>query len=249
MNSAIETYKVFSDFYDLYVGKFDSDFDFYKNYCNKSDKVLEIGCGTGRILDVLLKRGCNVTGVDISQEMLDKVRLKFDKQIKEERLKIFKHDFTSSRINESFDKILLTFYTFNYILDRPIDFLKNVYNSLNDNGILLMDMFYPNSMFDKSINNKWLVKEDNINGNLIRIKDCRSMHNDIEHRQQIYIINGTETKINTRRKYFTPLVLKEIIKSSGFKDANFSYGYDYKGFKDIIDETKLKNNFIVKIKK
>jgi cyclopropane fatty-acyl-phospholipid synthase-like methyltransferase len=249
MNSTIETYKIFSDFYDLYVGKFVYDFDFYKSYCKNIDKILEIGCGTGRILNLLLHMDCKVTGIDISQEMLDKASEKYHNQIKNGRLTLINHDFTTNKLNDSFDNILLTFYTFNYILDRPIEFLKNVYNSLNDKGLLLMDLFYPNTLFDKSINGKWINKEYNIDGQLIKIQDCRTIDNDIEHRQQVFIINGTETKINTKRKYFSPLTLKEMLNSAGYHDIEFSYDYDYNGFKEMIDETRLKNNYIVKVKK
>jgi len=249
MNRSIETYKVFSNFYDLYVGKFDADFDFYKSYCSKTDKILEIGCGTGRILNVLLNSDCKVTGVDISQEMLEKARAKFINQLDDGQLSLINHNFISDKLNDSFDKILLSFYTFNYILDLPIDFLKNVHNSLNDNGMLLMDLFYPKALYDQSINGKWLDKEYNINGYLIKIRDCRTMDKDIEYRQQIFIIDETETKIDTQRKYYSPSSLKEIFKTAGFQDVEFSYDYDYKGFEEMINETKLKSNYVVKVKK
>ena len=249
MNSTIETYKIFSNFYDLYVGKFDSDFDFYKSHCDNAERILEIGCGTGRILNLLLQMDCKVTGIDISQEMLDKASKKYHNQIKNGKLTLRNHDFTTDKINDRFDNILMTFYTFNYILDRPIDFLKNVYNSLKDNGLLLMDLFCPNSLIDNSINGKWIDKEYNIEGKLIKIRDCRTMDNDIEHRQQVFNINGTKTKIDTKRKYFSPLTLKEILKSSGFQDVEFSYSYDYNEFEEMIDESRLKNNYIVKVTK
>lgn len=249
MNSTIETYKIFSDFYDLYVGKFDSDFDFYKSHCNKTDRILEIGCGTGRILNLLLQMDCKVTGIDISQEMLDKASKKYHNQIKNGKLTLINHDFATDKLNDRFDNILMTFYTFNYILDRPIDCLKNVYNSLNYNGLLLMDLFYPNTLFDRSINGIWINKEYNIDGQLIKIQDCRTINNDIEHRQQVIHINDSETKIDTKRKYYNPSKMIELLNLSGFNDIKISYNYDVNGFNDTIDETKLKNNYIIKAKK
>jgi SAM-dependent methyltransferase len=41
---------------------------------SKSDRILEIGCGAGRYTLPLLKMGYNITGVDISQNMLTKLR-------------------------------------------------------------------------------------------------------------------------------------------------------------------------------
>ena len=44
--------------------------------------VLDVACGTGDMMVELMKQGCSVTGVDISEEMLDIARLK----VKGERL-------------------------------------------------------------------------------------------------------------------------------------------------------------------
>lgn len=41
-------------------------------------EVLEIGIGTGRIALPLLERGINVTGIDISERMIERLRAKYD---------------------------------------------------------------------------------------------------------------------------------------------------------------------------
>ncbi|QUH23271.1 methyltransferase domain-containing protein [Methanobacterium alkalithermotolerans] len=41
---------------------------------NKETKILDIGCGTGRHAIELAKRGYNVTGVDLSENMLNRAR-------------------------------------------------------------------------------------------------------------------------------------------------------------------------------
>lgn len=249
MVSSIETYKIFADFYDLYVGKYDSDLDFYKSFCNKSDRIIEIGCGTGRILESLLKLDYPITGIDISQEMLDKANEKLQKWVDSGKLLLVNHDFTIDGLKDKFDKALLTFYTFNYILDKPIDFLSNINSSLADNGLLLIDLFYPNSLYNTSIADKWIDKECLINGTQIKIRDNRHMIDNIEHRQQIFCINDNEIKIDTDRKYYRPNELKNYLELAGFKNIELSLDYDLTGFSSSIDETKLKNNYIVKAKK
>lgn len=248
MNSSTDTYKIFSDFYDLYIGKFDSDLDFYKSYCNKTDKILEIGCGTGRILNVLLQEGCRLTGIDISLEMLDKAREKYYHQIQNGKLVLINHNFETDRCSDHFDRILLTFYTFNYILNRPVDFLSNIKSSINENGLLLMDLFYPNALYDKTIDGKWIDKELCIDGQTNKIRDCRTMDKDIEHRQQVFSINDTETIIDTVRKYYSPSTLKDMLETAGFSNIEFSYDYDHRKFAETIDESGLTNNYIVKAK-
>ena len=48
------------------------DIPFYLNYAKKQQgETLELGCGTGRVALVLAADGFRVTGLDLSQEMLD----------------------------------------------------------------------------------------------------------------------------------------------------------------------------------
>lgn len=244
-----KTYKIFSDFYDIYVGKFSEDLEFYQTNCAKSDKIIEIGCGTGRILEYFLKSEYSIDGLDISQEMLDKAEAKLGKWIKNGKLNLFRHDFTSGKLNDKYDKALVSFYTFNYLIDKPDEFLKNVYDSLNHNGLLLMDLFYPNSLYNNSIDNKWIDKEYKIDGNSIKIRDNRHVNNNIERRQQIFHINDSEIKIDTDRKYYTPEEMKTFLNESGFKDIKFALGYDLNSYSDMIDKGRLKSNYIIKAKK
>jgi SAM-dependent methyltransferase len=245
MNPASQTYKDFAAFYDLYVSTFDSDFEFYKSYCNASDSIVEIGCGTGRILDFLICSGCTVTGIDISQDMLDKASQKLQKWLLSGDLSLLKHDFTYQKTKKQFDIALLTFFTFNYILDKPVDFLQHIHESLTDEGALLIDVFYPKVLFDKSIEDKWISKKRLIEGMSIEIHDKRKMFGNIEYRQQIFFIDGCEKTINTKRVYYPPVRIKELLQLAGFFSVKFAYGYDFKRFADMIDEKLLENNYIV----
>jgi SAM-dependent methyltransferase len=74
----------FAAFYDLEYANYDEDVTFYLNYAslyraerspqskaqNHKSKVLELGCGSGRLLVPLARDGCEVVGVDASAAML-----------------------------------------------------------------------------------------------------------------------------------------------------------------------------------
>ncbi|GAY72849.1 class I SAM-dependent DNA methyltransferase [Lentilactobacillus kosonis] len=65
-------YEKFAKFYDEL---FDDDLyvkwgDYFANRVSKSAKVMDLACGTGKLAIELIKRGYNVTGSDISEDML-----------------------------------------------------------------------------------------------------------------------------------------------------------------------------------
>lgn len=60
----------YAEFYSLEMDKHTSDICFYLNNSAEYSKVLELGCGTGRISRELSKTCRNVTGLDLSHEML-----------------------------------------------------------------------------------------------------------------------------------------------------------------------------------
>jgi hypothetical protein len=88
-----------------------------------------------------------------------------------------------------------------------------------------------------------------VNGNKIQIKDNRHVIDNIEHRQQVFHISDGEIKIDTSRKYYCPDELKDYLEIAGFTDIQFSLDYNLTGFNSVIDETRLKSNYIVKARK
>ena len=50
---------------------------FYLSYAHPGDRVLELLCGSGRFLVPFVQRGFDITGVDLSQEMLEKLLQKY----------------------------------------------------------------------------------------------------------------------------------------------------------------------------
>jgi SAM-dependent methyltransferase len=249
VSHSTETYKLFADYYDLYVGKFDSDLEFYTSLCDQHNDILEIGCGTGRILKFFLEHYYRITGIDISDEMLEKSRQKLKIFEDTGQLELLNLDLSAKALPLKFDIVLITFYTFNYLLENPAPFLRNVTESLKDNGMLVMDLFYPKSFTNYTTDNQWTEHSISVNKRDIKIKDHRRMVNNIEIRKQVYCENGQEITIETVRKYYSPLEVKSFIKDSGFKEILFSTTYNQKAFSPEINENELKSNFLVWAKK
>ena len=68
-----DPYSQLPDLYDLEHASFDEDLDLYLQLAEVvGDPVLELGCGSGRVLLALAAAGHRVTGLDRSQPMLDR---------------------------------------------------------------------------------------------------------------------------------------------------------------------------------
>src|SRR6478672_5377418 len=67
----------FAPFYDLEYGSYDADLDFFRNYATAAApaagqpaRVLEIACGSGRVIGALAQAGHRGTGLDAAPAML-----------------------------------------------------------------------------------------------------------------------------------------------------------------------------------
>jgi 2-polyprenyl-3-methyl-5-hydroxy-6-metoxy-1,4-benzoquinol methylase len=105
---------------------------------DKSLRIIDVGCGTGRHAIELSKRGYRITGIDLSESMLTRAREKAKKL----NLKIDfqKHDARNLCFAGEFDvAIMLCEGAFPLMETDEMNFeiLKNVTKALKDNGKLI----------------------------------------------------------------------------------------------------------------
>ncbi len=245
MNSK-DTYLRFAQYYDSYIRGFREDLHLYGSFCNKTDTILEVGCGTGRVLEYLLKRGHAVTGVDISEEMLNLSRGKLSFFVQSSALKLVRHNLADGSLSEQFTKVLVTFYTFNYVVDRPEAFLKNTCSSMISGGSIVMDLFYPKTLAHPDLEGVWTSHSLLHQNRQIEYRDKRVLHGNTEERIQIFIEHGRETRIKTLRKYYSKSTIKKMLESCGFKDVRISDTYHIDGFVDAEENMGIaEGNFLV----
>ncbi|NOU63516.1 methyltransferase domain-containing protein [Paenibacillus sp. LMG 31461] len=66
---------------NAHPGGFGETIEQLKKYpIDKGKKVLEVGCGTGRTACYLAEQGCDVTAIDIRPEMINKAKIRAEKQ-------------------------------------------------------------------------------------------------------------------------------------------------------------------------
>ena len=222
-----EAYNKFAKYYDAYINDFKEDIELYCNFCNKNDKILEVGCGTGRVLKRLLEKGLNdITGVDVSSNMLEIAQKKLNKHIKANNLSLKKHDFSAEPLRKNFDKVFITHYTFNYISGKATNFLKNIYLSMGSNSLIAIDLFYPVLFLDPESDSRWIERElkSKTNKSII-LRSKKTFDGIFERRVLVLIEDGVTTTIESERRFYSKEEIEELLHKSGFNNIKVIYGY------------------------
>ena len=240
------TYKRFARYYDLYAADFAADLPLYLSLCHSAKNILEIGCGTGRVLCALLRSEHSVVGVDISVEMLEIAETKLPEYLENKALRLEKHDFRDAPLSSVYDRALVTWYTFNYLLSKSDQdhFLVNVGESLAPNGLLVMDLFYPQTLARPGSENRWKESVMESDGQRVTLRQKRRMIGNIEERIQIFTDGDYRDEILTERRYVDKQEMAALLKDAGFTNVCFTNGYDETEFKSLHDGETTDFDFV-----
>jgi SAM-dependent methyltransferase len=144
--SSNDTYARFARFYDLEYASYDADLAMYRDFARQANgPVLELGCGTGRVLRALLDTRLPLTGVDASEAMLDIARQTLGPSVR-----LFQA--AMERLGEAAElrdgEFWLAFSAINTFLHLPdmdaqLAMLRALRRSVTTGGLLLLDLMLP----------------------------------------------------------------------------------------------------------
>jgi SAM-dependent methyltransferase len=103
--------------------------------------VLELGVGTGRIAVPLAEAGVDVSGIDISEPMLARLRAKTN------RVKLHQSDFAEIAIDGAFGVVFVAFNTFFTLPDQDAQLrcFTSVATKLLSGGVFVIEAFVPDT--------------------------------------------------------------------------------------------------------
>lgn len=144
-------YQQMAKYYDLFYTEYEgastpAQLDFlawaFTNLAKRTVKrVLDVGCGTGRLLIPLAQRGYDVVGADASAEMLSVTKEKAQK-VGLKKLRLEHHDMRRLPYRDEFDALICMFTAFNYMLtDEDVnEALACFYRALKKGGVCVVDV-------------------------------------------------------------------------------------------------------------
>jgi 2-polyprenyl-3-methyl-5-hydroxy-6-metoxy-1,4-benzoquinol methylase len=190
---------------------------------DKSLKILDVGCGTGRHTIELSKRGYNVTGIDLSESQLARAKQKADKY----NLKVDfqKQDARSLNFIKEFDvAIMLCEGGFPLMETDELNFeiLKSVTKSLKDhckfvfttlNG--LFPLYHSVEEFCASTTGEGNATYRSNTFDLMTFRD----HNTTEFEDDF----GNKKTLECNERYYVPSEISWLLKSLGYSKIDI-YG-------------------------
>ncbi len=218
----------YEELYENYAHKYDRecfvqgtmgecDFIEQEMAFDKSLKVIDIGCGTGRHTIELTKRGYDVTGIDLSSALLKRAREKAGDQGVE--VDFQKQDARNLPFEAEFDlAIMLCEAGFSLMETDEMNYeiLKNATKALKGDGKLifttlngLFPLFHSVKEFYESMDKEGNAEYHDCTLDLMTFRDY--------HTTVIEDDSGNKREFKSNERYYVPSEITWLLKTLGFK--------------------------------
>lgn len=183
---------------------------------NKSLRILDIGCGTGRHSIELSKRGYNITGIDLSDSLLARAREKAEKQ----GLKIdfLKHDARDLPFVNEYDLVIMICEGAFPLMETDemnYQILKSATKSLKEHGKLIFTTL--NGLFPLFHSVKEFHSSTSEEGNATYRSNTFDLMTFRDHNITEFVDDdGNKKELECNERYYVPSEISWLLKTLGY---------------------------------
>lgn len=196
-----------------------------------SELVLDLGCGTGRMTLELARLGYDMTGVDISPEMLDIAREAAENGGFADKILLLCQDMREFELYGTVDVTVSCLDTVNHLTDRKsLDrCFSLVHNYLIPDGLFIFDINGKHKFETVYSNNSYVMEEDT--GFCV----WQNYYNEKTHISDFYITLFDEEEDGRYARYdeterermYTLRSMRSALKKSGFEFIGAYRDFDF----------------------
>ncbi len=253
------TYSLLSRYYDLENADFTDDLDFWLGLAEEhGGPILELGCGTGRVLLNLARRGYAVTGVDNSPEMLAHLEAKLSAATQQHLALtplLICADMRQFTSEQRYALALMPFNTFMHLLtlEEQSAALANIHRHLRAGGVLALDLVNPGEAYAAPLGEQGLTLERTFADGANTVQQFSQVS--VDRAAQLARITWlydsiaptgvvTRTLVPLTLRYTFPGEMRLLLERSGFGLTHLYGDYDRAPFADgsarmiVLAETK-----------
>jgi SAM-dependent methyltransferase len=142
----VSPYVDYAEYYDV-DHAITIDVDFYLDYARQcGSPVLELACGTGRVLIPMAEAGYEVVGLDLNENMLDRCRCKVVERGLEARVELHLADMAAFELPRAdFGLAYIPVRSFMHLNTQAeqLACMERTYAHLRPGGLLIVDVYAP----------------------------------------------------------------------------------------------------------
>lgn len=192
---------------------------------SKGAKILDAGCGPGRISVELALRGLDVTGVDLIQSELDAAaETAADENVD---LELIRADLRTFKSEKKFDCAVNLYTSFGYCdtIEEDAQILKSIYESLKDGGYFILENLSRETAIMSFTEGEWFERAGKT---VLTQFEVVGAWEGLRSRW-ILIDNETGGRIDHEfvQRLYSAVELKRIMLGIGFKSVEIYGNYDF----------------------
>ena len=184
---------------------------------NKSVKILDVGCGTGRHSIELSKRGYNITGIDFSDSLLAKAREKAGKQ--DLRIDFLKYDARNLPFKNEYDLVVMLCEGAFPLMETDemnYEILKNAAKSLKEGGKVIFTTL--NGLFPLYHSVEEFCASTSEEGNATYRSNTFDLMTFRDYNiTEVEDDDGNKKELECNERFYVPSEITWLLKSLGFK--------------------------------
>ena len=228
-----------ADVYDRMVGLWSppstAEIGFYSGMAKGlKTSILELGCGTGRLSVPLAKLGHHVTGLDCSEELLSRARLKAAAENVEVE---FVHADVRNFTAEPRNRLVVSSYNFLSHLcdfDDLRSFFANIRRNMGSGGFFVIDQDNPaaDQLEGNPTVRRLIGKSRTVQGGEVEVYESFSYDRATQLQLRTFFAHesGTVTCSTLKNRLFFPQELDNVLRMFGFRILLKSGGFEMEPF-------------------
>ena len=203
----------------------------FARYAKKTPvSVLDLACGTGSMTVELARRGYDMTGIDLSEDMLAVARKKCDDERFRHSVLLVAQDMVQFELYGTVDAIVCCLDSLNYLLktDELYRTFMHVHNYLEPGGVFVFDMNAPAKFERVYADNSYVLEDDGI------FCAWQNYYNTKTKLCDFYLSiftenpNGSWTRHDEaqRERCYSLRTVKQLLEQAGFEICSITSDFD-----------------------
>lgn len=195
----------------------------------KPISIVDLGCGTGNLTIPLAREGYQMTGIDLSEDMLAVAEQKAGEQVGQLRssraIRWLQQDLREWELGEPVDAAISFCDSLNYLLEEEeiADAFRQTFEGLKSGGLFLFDVHTPQQLFAYAEAQPFFLNEDDVA--YIWTSELDEARVQILHELTIFVKEGGNKGLFRRidetheQRAYSLEWLEQMLLAAGFREV------------------------------